>query len=166
MLHFSVSGDLVADTGGFSGLTAVRGPFENLTRADDLLDRLADLDLSSLAEEARIIMVEDAKERARAGGDVDGVPLVPLRRRRPSGDPQGDDPPLAGVGDALVVEVLHGPDGEILVRGTWPTMPFLHYHAEGAGHDPVRRVVGLSDEARDRLREAARDFALGLLGRS
>jgi hypothetical protein len=158
VLHFSVSGDLTAATERFSGLTSVSDQFGNLTAADDVVARLQFIDLTPLADEVRVIVVDDAKERARAGLDVDGAALAPLRR--------GDGPPLAGVGDALVVEVFHGSGGEILVRGTWPTMPFLHYHTEGAGHDPVRRVVGLSENARERHRDAARDFAVSLLGRS
>jgi hypothetical protein len=122
--------------------------------------------LTALAEEARIIMIEDLRERARAGVDVNGAPLSPLKRRRSPGDRDGDDPPLAGVADALVVEILRGTAGEVVVRGTWPTMPFLRYHVEGNSHLPARNVVGLSDAARDRLRDAVRDYTLRLLGRS
>jgi hypothetical protein len=158
VLEFKVEGaGLTADGGGFDGLTRASSPFQGLTAAD-VVEKLEFIDLRPLADEVRFIAKDDAQQRARAGLDVDGVPLTPLRR--------GDGVPIAGVGDAMVVEVLHESGGDFLIRGTWPTMPFLSYHVEGAGHDPVRRVVGLSDEARERLREATRDFALGLLGRS
>ncbi len=100
--------------------------------------------------------VQEANRVARLGGlDKDGEPLLGLApstlKRR-----QGDPTPLVEHGsDSRVIRnlvvIVDGEPNRIDMRLTWPGAGWLRYHAEGAGHNPVRDVFGLPPGAGDRI---------------
>lgn len=146
----------------------------DLTPILEALDALGQVDLSPLAATIREIMLEENAAARGAGLDREGSAFVPLRGGRALTASEqrrrgGDGPPLAPRGDAsrivsgFVVSLEAVGDGAILIRGAWPDMPFLHYHADGRGHNPVRDPVGLTPAAQDRVGDAVREFAGALV---
>jgi hypothetical protein len=152
----------------------VTGDIQPLIQAFDGF--VADLmDLTPLAETIREIMIQDNAESRLAGLDADGVPFAPLRGGRPLkpweiAERGGDGPPLAPreAGSRIVagfdVQLYPLDEGGILILGQWPSMPFLHFHAQGYGHTPARDPVGVSPRGWERVVDAAEAFAMDRIG--
>lgn len=137
----------------------------DLTPIVQYLDDLAHLDLTELAEIVREIMIEDNIEARLAGVDADGIGLIEIsestvKRRARRGD--GTGPALIPNGTdseaikGFQVDIYDVGEGAKLLLGSWPNAPWMHYHVEGRpGHNlPVRDIVGLRPECRDKIQAA------------
>jgi hypothetical protein len=121
---------------------------------EDWLGRVSDrlVDLQPIALELKDLMLRENLEARLAGVDKDGQALAPLRHGRPLTpaeirDRGGDGPPLAprGAGSRVVtefeVDIIPVGNGDIIIQGSWPRIPWLALHSIGAGRLPVRDII-------------------------
>ena len=124
-------------------------------------------DPQPLAVDIRQIVIDDNLIARTVGVDGDGLGMIPLRPMTPGQIRRrgGDGPPLAPQGSAsrivtdFQVEAVPVSAGSYLVVGSWPSLPFLIFHAEGSGRLPVRDVFGLRLQAVEAIDGAAGEFA-------
>lgn len=148
---------------------------EGLGNLIDYVRRLSTIDFTPLGHRiARIAEVDNARART-AGLDREDVPFAPLRGARPLKPSEirrrgGPGPPLAPKGPAsrviagFVVEVVPNPEGGIVVRGSWPGLDWMRFHASGTRDMPRRDPAGLTPTGEDRVFDAVRDFLRDELG--
>lgn len=133
-------------------------------------------DLSPLVERCREIMLEDNREGLLAGTDADGDGMRPLKNSTLRSR-DGDGPPLVPqYGDARIitnyqVETEDAGVNHVRLVGTWPGLPWVHYHVTGfhvrnARGEKIfvgpRNPVGIRPDGQELVRVALEDFARAL----
>lgn len=140
-----------------------------------MLDRLAHPDMTPLAESVREIMLEDNRAGLLAGTDSYGDDMTRLEESTWHGR-KGSGPPLVpeyGASPLITdyrVDIQPG-DNRILLVGTWPSLPWVHFHATGftvnSKHGPVavvpRDPVDVRPEGQEKIRTALGEFCRQLV---
>jgi hypothetical protein len=134
-----------------------------------LLDAMRRPDLTPLAEAIRGIMVQSNRDDLLAGRDIHGraVPdVLPATIRRGRG---GDGPARVPRGESsrMIADYrvdLQPSTDRILLIGSWPGTPFVHFHAGGTSRMVSRDPVGLGPDGQERVAEALDAFCRTLVG--
>lgn len=127
---------------------------------DDLLSELKGLrdfrpDLSGLRQPITQTIQEEHRRARLAGLDRFGKPLAPLapstlKTRDGNGPPLAPHEAGSRVVNNFVVNVEPTSNG-VRIEAGYVGMPWIRYHAQGAGRLPVRDVIGLQPEAELRV---------------
>lgn len=142
-----------------------------------LLQAAAD-DAGQIMPELERIAWEDNRDGLLAGQDKDGAPFVPLspytirHRRSATGTADPNAPPLIPARNrsrAIAnyrVTSFRKSKGTWVLLGAWQNVlsakgvPFLGFHAEGAGRLPVRDIFGVRPEGQAKISAALKTWLL------
>jgi hypothetical protein len=145
------------------------GNFEPIIR---MLDQVARPDLGPLAQRIGKIMVEGNRRGLLAGTNADGSRAADLAESTIRRGRGGEGPPRVTreAGSRMIedfrFDVQQAPD-RVLVIGSWPNTPFVHFHATGAPKNnmPARDPVGIRPDDVALMGEAVEEFARTLFTR-
>jgi hypothetical protein len=149
---------------------------------DEMIEAILDLqsrvsDLRPLADDLAQAMYQQNTVARTLGEDRYGQPFVELapstlRKRVRQGRlgpplaPDGGGSPIAA-GFRVEPEVIESND--ILVRGTWPTAPWVKYHIDDGSprsHLPVRDPAGITPAGWEQIATTFQAFCARLIGQT
>lgn len=136
-----------------------------------MLDVMAHPDFTPLAERVREIMIEDNREGLLRGEDCFGDQMAPVEQSTIDRGRGGDGEPLNPQGAAsraiadYQVEIQQGFDRVLLV-GSWPNTPFIHFHVHGTKYMVARDPTGIRPAGEALIAEALEEFIFSVLARA
>lgn len=143
----------------------------DISRFRRRLEAMARADSVRLLSQLSRDIVENNHARSLAGLDRQGRTLTELKSPRKGRYAGATGPPLApfGEGSGLVTNFstrVVGSGAARAVEAGWSGIPWLIFHIEGRGHNPVRDVSGLTPSLWETARRRFADWARGLINRS
>jgi len=136
-----------------------------------MLDALAHPDLMPLATTVKEVMLKDNREGLLRGEDSFGDPNADVMQSTIDRGRGGEGPPTVpryGASRLIAdyqVDIQASSDRIILV-GSWPNTPFVHYHATGTKYMVARDPTGIRPQGELLIAEALADYVYSELARA